>query len=83
MREETSRLSKILDALTQLGNVSFLPDHKSTNANESISGRSYRQGWKLRHVIDALFFWQKSHCEKSHYKDLERAKDLLKIQGKP
>jgi 23S rRNA maturation-related 3'-5' exoribonuclease YhaM len=72
---------RVGDAVSQLINVVvFL----STNPNESLSGRSYRQKhhwfWgKMLVVIDAMFYpIQKEHCRKSHEADVKRASDLLK-----
>ena len=42
----TPRLIKIGDALSQLANVTLLPRHRETTANESISGRAHRLGWR-------------------------------------
>lgn len=74
-----SRLAKILDALTQLFNVSvvsFFVGHKDTNANESTSGRAYRNKWKLEKIID--FFLGKDHCKEAYFNDLERAEEYIK-----
>ncbi|MCC5960532.1 MAG: hypothetical protein JJU08_14465 [Rhodobacteraceae bacterium] len=75
MRDETPRLHKIGDALSQLGNVSFLPDHRATTANESISGRAHRMGWRVEWWIDLPFrlFGQRHHCLDAYNADLERA----------
>lgn len=75
--DNNSRLVKIGDALSQLLNVALMPNHKQTNANESLSGRAHRQGWRLEKVIDWLFFWQEAHCKTSHLYDIERAKRFL------
>lgn len=80
------RLTHIGDALSQLGNVTLLPRPDDTNANESISGRSYREGWKVAQwMINALFFWQNDHCKQAYLKDVERAKALIQKheQGAP
>lgn len=76
----TSRLYKIGDALSQLGNVALLPRHQDTNANESISGRAYRMNWKRTvKVIDWLFGpWEKDHCRLSYEADVQRAEELLR-----
>lgn len=72
-------LIRVGDAASQLLNVTFL---LGTNANESISGRSWRLrgriGWsQARFVIDLLFYpFQKYHCQKAHENDLARAKKL-------
>jgi len=71
------RVVKIGDALSQLANVALMPRHYETNANESISGRSYRQGWKLRRVINLLFFWQADHCKAAYEADIARAQHLI------
>ncbi|WP_439561165.1 hypothetical protein [Roseinatronobacter sp.] len=75
MRDDTPRIGKIGDALSQLGNVAFLPRHRETTANESISGRAHRMGWRVEWWIDLPFrlFGQRDHCRKAYYKDLERA----------
>ena len=81
----TSRLYKIGDAISQLGNVALLPKHQDTNANESISGRAYRMKWqRVIKTIDWLFSpWEKDHCKLSHEADVERARQLVKqVDGK-
>lgn len=77
MQDNTPRLIKIGDALSQLGNVSNLFwDHRDTTPNESISGRSYRSGWKgMVRFID--FLLGQGHCERAHIKDIHRAHILL------
>jgi hypothetical protein len=73
---------RVGDATSQLANVTFL---LGTNANESISGRSWRlrdrMGWsQARFVIDLLFYpFQKYHCQTAHENDLARAKKLAGI----
>jgi len=75
-------LIRVGDAVSQLMNVTFL---LGTNANESISGRSWRlrdrMGWsQARFVIDLLFCpFQKYHCQTAHENDLARAKKLAGI----
>jgi len=75
IRDDTSRIGKIGDALSQLVNVALLPRHRETTANESVSGRAYREGWRVTRWIDTLFFWQRTpgHCERAYLADLERA----------
>ena len=81
IKDEAWRIAKIGDALSQLANVTLLPGHINTTANESISGRSYRMGWRLQIVIDALFFWEgPGHCRRAHLSDIERARALLKAE---
>jgi hypothetical protein len=77
MRDESSRLWKVGDALSQLANVALMPNHKQTNANESISGRAYRQQWRIQKVINLLFFWQENHCKNAYELDLGRARASL------
>jgi hypothetical protein len=81
MIDNTPRIVKVLDALSQMANVALLPGHRETHANESISGRSHRMGWRLRHVINALFFWQEDHCRMAHEKDVERARATIAAQA--
>ena len=79
MIDTTPRIIKIGDALSQLINVALLPRHRETTANESISGRAHRCGWKrTERVIDWLFSpWGTKHCQLSHEADIQRAKDFL------
>lgn len=71
----TPRLIKIGDALSQLLNVTLLPRHRETTANESISGRAHRMGWRrTERFINWLFrWWEPEHCRKAHEKDVMRA----------
>lgn len=64
---------RVFDALSQLGNVVLL----NGDANESISGRSYRQSWPISAKIDKLIFWEKEHCKLAYYTDIARAKTLV------
>lgn len=75
----TPRLIKIGDAFSQLMNVALLPRHRETTANESISGRANRMGWRrTERVIDWVFApWERDHCRRSHEKDIERARQLI------
>lgn len=75
----TPRLIKIGDAFSQLLNVALLPRHRETTANESISGRAHRLGWRrVERVIDWLFcWWEPEHCRRAHEADLRRARQLI------
>lgn len=78
MDPHTSRFWKIGDALSQLANVAFLPNHRGTTSNESISGRAYRCGWtRAQAVIDTLFFFDSGpdggHCKRAYFRDYYRA----------
>ena len=79
MRDTTPRFVKIGDAMSQLINVTLLPCHHETTANESISGRSHRCGWKrTERFIDWIFSpWEKQHCRLSHEADVKRAQELV------
>lgn len=74
------RVRIILVAMTQLlGAFSLI----TINANESTSGAAYRinpDGW-LRKVIDALFFWQDSHCERAVAGEIDDCVELLAAYG--
>ena len=69
-----SRPLKVLVALSQLVNVALLPDHVATGPGETVSGRAHRNDWRVRHVINWLFFWQDDHCRIAYQYDLNRAK---------
>lgn len=79
MNDTTPRYIKIGDAISQLFNVLLFPRHKYTNANESISGRCHRCGWKCAEkVINALcYVFEKDHCRKSYIADVSRARSLI------
>lgn len=80
----TPRLIKIGDALSQLLNVTLLPRHRETTANESISGRAHRLGWRrTERVIDWLFSpWEPEHCRRAHEKDVQRAREWARMHRK-
>ena len=79
--DATPRPVKIGDALSQLLNVALLPRHKETTANESISGRAHRCGWRAECWIDAIFRpWEKDHCRNSHEADVARSMKLLGLE---
>jgi len=65
-------MKQVLIALDQLVNT-ILAGH----ADETLSARAYRlsrdrgRHWPRR-VIDALFFWEPDHCEKSYRVELAR-----------
>ena len=84
MNDTTPRYIKVGDAISQLINVSLLSRHKYTNANESISGRCHRCGWKRSEkVINALFYvFEKDHCRKAYIADISRAKQLIALTEK-
>ena len=76
----THRLVRAGDAVSQFCNVVFL----NGEANESISGRCYREGWKrAERFIDAIASpFESDHCKKSFDKDLERAQKLVQQYAK-
>ena len=68
-------LYRVFDAISQFVNVVLL----NGDANESISGRAHRQGWKTAEaLIDTLFFLEPGHCYWAHMNDLARARELVK-----
>lgn len=72
------RLHNVTDALSQFGNALLLPRPWDTDANESISGRSYREGWRLaERIINVLIFWDADHCRRAYERDMERARKLV------
>ena len=67
-------LIRVFDTLSQLLNVWLL----NGDANESISGRSYREGWTVAVlVIDTLLFFDRDHCRNAYLADLARAYALI------
>jgi len=72
-----ARLVAAGDAASQFIQVTCCPHRdRPPNANESLSGRSYREGWPTEPLIDALFFWQRNpgHCERAYRNDCARAR---------
>lgn len=80
------RLANVLDALTQLGNAALLPRPFDTNANESISGRCYREAvfekraglWaSAMAAINWIFelTGEQEHCYNAYLADLSRGRD--------
>lgn len=69
-----SYLIRAGDALSQLVNVLLL----NGDANESISGRAHREGWKrAERTINRLLAWlEPDHCRAAYLADLERARLL-------
>ena len=55
--------------------------------DETVSGRSYRQGviqgdakWcRRRQWIEKVFFWDDDHCKKSHEQDRRMAESLMRL----
>ena len=84
MNDTTPCYIKVGDAISQLFNVLLLPRHKYTNANESISGRCHRCGWKrAEKVINALFYvFEKDHCRNAYTADINSAKQLIALSEK-
>ena len=73
------RLWNIADAVSQLFQVTFAPRARDTSANESLSGRSHREGWRwLERAIDLLCWWDtdgaRGHCALADERDYIRAK---------
>ncbi len=60
---------RALDATSQWANVVLF----NGDANESISGRAYRSGWKAEKLINAVFFFEPEHCRNAYLSDLARA----------
>lgn len=73
------RIIASFDAISQWMNVTFFPRIRDTDPNESISGRSYREGvaWRIK-FIDFIFSWlETEHCRKSFEKDYDRAQNYV------
>lgn len=71
----TSRLIRIGDALSQLGNVIIF----NGDPNYSISGEAYRRNRPvLRRVIDALMApFGAAHCRQAYLNDVQKARRLI------
>jgi hypothetical protein len=64
-------LIRVGSAASQLANVIFLGGHP----NESVSGRSYRCGWRIERAIDLVF--GRGHCKASYVQDATDAVNYL------
>ncbi len=66
-------LMGIWSATSQWFNVVLLLGHP----NESVSGRSHRENWRLKKLINAILFWQVDHCKSAYDNDLKWAKTYI------
>ena len=67
-------LIRLLDSFSQVANVLLL----NGDANESVSGRAYRQNWETSvKIIDTLFFFDQDHCRNAYLSDLARAYAII------
>ena len=67
-------LIRLLDSFSQFLNVALL----NGDANESISGRAYRENWAVAvRIIDAVMFLEPDHCRNAYLSDLARAYALV------
>ena len=78
----SKRTEQIPIALDQLINTIF-----GGWADETISSVAWRKryegkGWALlRKVIDAIFFWQKNHCENAYLSEKNRLQCPPELRG--
>jgi hypothetical protein len=68
----------IISATSQWLNVVFLLGH----SNESISGRSHRESWRVKRLINLMFFWQVDHCKSAYINDLKWSKAYIEQDKK-
>lgn len=69
------RIIRALDATSQWLNVVLLDG----DANESISGRCYREEWETaERLINTMFFWESAHCSQAYHNDVARAREVLR-----
>ena len=67
-------LIRLLDSFSQVLNVALL----NGDANESVSGRAYRENWSAAvKIIDAVFWFDFDHCRNAYLSDLARAYALV------
>ena len=67
-------LIRLLDSVSQFLNVALL----NGDANESVSGRAYRENWSAAvKIIDTLFFFDPDHCRNAYLSDLARAYSII------
>lgn len=77
------RLLRLLALGSQFLNVVIF----NGSPDETVSGRSYRQGvlqgcakWsRQRQWINKVFFWDEDHCKKSHEQDRRMAEALMRL----
>ena len=67
-------LIRLLDSISQTLNVALL----NGDANESISGRAYRENWSATvKIIDSVFWFDPDHCRNAYLSDLARAYAII------
>jgi len=66
-------LTRLLGAVSRLLNVLLL----NGSPSESMSGRSYRCGWRSEKWFDLLFWFDPNHCENAYWFDVNRADWVL------
>ena len=67
-------LIRLLDSFSQVLNVLLL----NGDANESVSGRAYRQNWETSvKIIDAVLWFDPDHCRNAYLSDLARAYAII------
>jgi hypothetical protein len=78
LKRENARswLHKCGDATSQWVNAAVL----NGNPNESISGRSYREGWSVKWWIDSVFPGNQ-HCREAWVMDIWRAALIVERYG--
>jgi hypothetical protein len=64
---------RALDATSQWLNTILL----NGNANDSISGRAFKESWDSEKFINKIVFWEPEHCKIAYYSDLARAKTMV------
>ena len=65
---------RLIDSLSQVINVALL----NGDANESISGRAYRENWSAAvNIIDSVFWFDPDHCRNAYLSDLARAYAII------
>lgn len=62
---------RVLIAADRLANTIFCG-----RVGETLSSRAYREGWRIRPLIDGVFFWEVNHCEESYKWDRDN-KDFV------
>ena len=65
---------RLLDSFSQVLNVLLL----NGDANESVSGRAYRENWSAAaKILDSVFWFDPDHCSNAYLSDLARAYAII------
>jgi hypothetical protein len=51
------------------------------STRQRFSARVHVEQWPIRHLINAVFFWQEDHCKAAWEREIEDARKVLRRAG--